>query len=114
MFLRLCLAVCLALAVVNGRVTKHKPLITQDFIDKINSQQSLWTAGPSKFASASLESVKRMMGVRPEYFEQIKSIKPIEHEVPQALPDNFDARTQWPNCPTIQEVRDQGRSVFNY
>ncbi|XP_006824805.1 cathepsin B-like, partial [Saccoglossus kowalevskii] len=23
------------------------------------------------------------------------------------LPDTFDARTQWPNCPTIKEVRDQ-------
>lgn len=24
------------------------------------------------------------------------------------LPDNFDSRTQWPNCPTISEIRDQG------
>lgn len=24
------------------------------------------------------------------------------------LPENFDAREQWPNCPTIREVRDQG------
>ncbi|NWH90272.1 CATB protein, partial [Aegithalos caudatus] len=24
------------------------------------------------------------------------------------LPDNFDARTRWPNCPTISEIRDQG------
>lgn len=24
------------------------------------------------------------------------------------LPESFDARTQWPNCPTIQEIRDQG------
>jgi len=24
------------------------------------------------------------------------------------LPDSFDARTQWPDCPTIKEVRDQG------
>jgi cathepsin B len=48
------------------------------------------------------------MGVRPEYFEQIKSYPTIEHEVPKDLPDNFDARDQWPNCPTIKEVRDQG------
>lgn len=26
----------------------------------------------------------------------------------QDLPDTFDSRTQWPNCPTIKEVRDQG------
>jgi len=24
------------------------------------------------------------------------------------LPDEFDARKQWPNCPTIKEIRDQG------
>ncbi|XP_052261582.1 cathepsin B-like [Dreissena polymorpha] len=25
-----------------------------------------------------------------------------------SVPDTFDARTQWPNCPSIKEVRDQG------
>lgn len=24
------------------------------------------------------------------------------------LPKNFDAREQWPNCPTLKEIRDQG------
>lgn len=24
------------------------------------------------------------------------------------LPENFDAREQWPNCPTIKQIRDQG------
>jgi len=24
------------------------------------------------------------------------------------LPDEFDARTEWPECPSIGEVRDQG------
>lgn len=24
------------------------------------------------------------------------------------LPENFDAREQWPHCPTIREIRDQG------
>lgn len=24
------------------------------------------------------------------------------------LPESFDARTAWPNCPTIGEIRDQG------
>ena len=51
------------------------------------------------------------MGVRPDYLEQHKLIEPLVHEVPKDLPDNFDAREQWPNCPTIKEVRDQGRSV---
>ena len=24
------------------------------------------------------------------------------------LPDEFDARTEWPECPSIEEIRDQG------
>ena len=109
MLLRLGLIVCLALAIVNGRVVKPKPFLTEDFIDKINSAQTTWKAAPSKFMSWSKQSIKRLMGVRPEYFEQHKLLTPIEHEVPNDLPKSFDAREQWSNCPTIKEVRDQGR-----
>ncbi len=28
-------------------------------------------------------------------------------EMPAAIPTSFDARTQWPNCPTISLIRDQ-------
>jgi cathepsin B len=112
MLLRLCFAVCLALAVVNGRVAKSKPFLTQQFIDDINAAQSTWTAGSSKFMSWSKQSIKRLMGVLPDYFEKVKSMPHVHHEVPIDLPDNFDARVQWPNCPTINEVRDQGRSVI--
>jgi cathepsin B len=108
MLLRLCFAVCLALVVVNGRVAKSKPFLTQQFIDDINAAQSTWTAGSSKFMSWSKQSIKRLMGVLPDYFEKVKSMPHIHHEVPIDLPDNFDARVQWPNCPTINEVRDQG------
>lgn len=27
---------------------------------------------------------------------------------PTDLPKEFDSRKQWPNCPTIREIRDQG------
>ena len=108
--LRLCLVVCLALAVVNGRVVRtNKPLLTKELIDEINAAQSTWKAGPSKFMDWSPESIKRLMGVRPDYFEQHKLMEPLVHSVPNDLPDNFDARTQWANCPSIKEVRDQGR-----
>jgi len=48
------------------------------------------------------------MGVLPGYWEQHKLLTPIEHEVPNDLPDSFDSRDQWPNCASIKEVRDQG------
>jgi cathepsin B len=110
MLLRLCLAVCLAFVVVNGRVTK--PFLTAQLVDEINAAQTTWKAGPSKFMSWSRQSIKRLMGVRPDYFEQHKLMKPIEHEVPNDLPATFDARDQWPTCASIKEIRDQGKSVL--
>lgn len=114
MFLRLCVVVCLALAAVNGRFVKPKPFLTDDLVHEINSAKTTWTATHSKFMTWSKESIQRLMGVRPEYFEQIKSYPAIHHEVPNDLPDTFDARVQWPNCASIKEVRDQGRYLYIY
>ncbi|CAF1683036.1 unnamed protein product [Adineta ricciae] len=51
MFLRLCLAVCLAFAAVNGRVVKPKPFLTESLVNEINAAQTTWKAGSSKFMS---------------------------------------------------------------
>lgn len=112
--LRLFVAVCLALAAVNARmINSNTPLLTQSFIDEINGAQSTWKAGPSKFMDWSLASVKRLMGVRSDYLEHNKMLDQVVHEIPKDLPDNFDARDQWPNCASIKEVRDQGRFVLS-
>jgi cathepsin B len=112
MYLRLCLIVYLAVVSAHGRILKPKgALLSSNFIREINSAQTTWTAAPSKFMSWSQESIKKLMGVRPEYFDQHKELEVLEHNVPNDLPENFDAREQWPNCPTLKEVRDQGRSV---
>lgn len=50
-------------------------------------------------------------GVRPDYREKQKLLPSIHHHIPEDLPENFDARNQWPNCSTIREIRDQGRWV---
>lgn len=108
MLFRICVAICLALAVVNARVTKGKSLVTKDLIDEVNSAQTTWTAGSNKFMSWSEDAIRRLMGVRSDYAQRHKLLTPIEHEVPNDLPAEFDARTQWPNCASIKEVRDQG------
>jgi cathepsin B len=108
MLLRLCFAVCLAVVVV----AKPNGFLTEQFINEINSAQSTWTAGPSKFTSWSKHAIKRLMGVLPDYLEKLKSMPRIQHELPNAIPETFDARDEWANCPTIKEVRDQGRSVI--
>jgi hypothetical protein len=120
MFLRFCLIISLALVIVNGRILRRPrpllvrttPLLSSNLVSRINSEQTTWTAAPSKFMSWSKESIERLMGVHPDYYEQHKQLEVLEHQVPNDLPENFDAREQWPNCPTLKEVRDQGRLVL--
>jgi cathepsin B len=53
---------------------------------------------------------RRLMGVHPD--SQAYTLPVKQHLVGSSmyadLPDNFDSREQWPNCPTLREVRDQG------
>ncbi|CAF4232173.1 unnamed protein product, partial [Adineta steineri] len=110
MHLSICFILCVGLAIVSSRdVEKSKrPLFSENFISHINSAQSKWKAGPNKFQTWTKSAVKRLMGVHKDHFIQIKNLDPIVHEVPNDLPTNFDAREQWPNCPSVKEVRDQG------
>jgi len=59
------------------------------------------------FEGVSMEQVKHLCGVL-DTADEVKL--PIRtHKIdPTLLPDSFDARTQWPNCPTVKEIRDQG------
>jgi hypothetical protein len=100
-------------AIAEGRILKgQKPLLSRTLAQEINSMETTWKATPSsKFVSWSEESIRRLMGVHPDYYEQHKQLDVLKHDVPNDLPENFDAREHWPDCPTLKEVRDQGRFV---
>ena len=64
-------------------------------------------AGHNKyFDGMSIANIKNMMGVLPDPNNYHSPL--MVHKVDSRLPENFDSRKQWPNCPTIKEVRDQG------
>lgn len=108
MFLRLGLILCLSIAL--NEAQSEKTLLSTDLVHEINAKQTSWKATPSsKFLSWSKESIERLMGVHPDYLERHKQLDVLVHDVPEDLPENFDARENWPNCPTLKEVRDQGR-----
>lgn len=54
-----------------------------------------------------MEYIKGLMGVLPDHKNYLPPVHTHNLEGVQ-LADNFDARTQWPGCPTIREIRDQG------
>nr|AFS89610.1 procathepsin B precursor [Phenacoccus solenopsis] len=53
-----------------------------------------------------------MMGIN--YSELKPNVTPdleppfVVSKISENLPDEFDSRVRWPNCPTIREIRDQG------
>jgi cathepsin B len=85
-----------------------KPL-SNEIVDYVNSLSTTWKAEKNKFHSWSLDAVKKLMGVPVEYLKKSPSLAPIQHKVNiEAIPDNFDSREQWQNCPSLKEIRDQG------
>lgn len=32
----------------------------------------------------------------------------VHNVAPENIPSEFDARTKWPNCKSLREIRDQG------
>ena len=68
---------------------------------------STWIVGPSKFDDWAFDSVQHLMGVDSLLFSSNTKILTKLKDT-ASLPKNFDSREEWPNCPTLQEVRDQG------
>lgn len=92
--------------------TKTIPLFqpfSSDMISYVNSLNTTWRAGRSFLDRVPLHQVKRMCGVIPDP-EGLHRPPTLFHAKKnyKELPKDFDSRVQWPNCPTIQEVRDQG------
>lgn len=85
-----------------------KPL-SADMVNYVNSLETTWKAEVNKFHSWSLDAVKKICGVPLSHIGKPSKLKPLIHKVDvSAIPDSFDSRLQWPNCPSLQEVRDQG------
>lgn len=104
--------ILVGLLVVMTSLASGTPTIakSEDLIAYINEASgATWKAGPSKFDSWSMKSIKRLMGVPSHHIGRPSSLPLLVHDVDlNAIPDNFDSRTNWPNCMSIQEVRDQG------
>jgi len=90
----------------NGAIRTDLKAFTDDMIDYINGLQTTWTAGHNKyFQHVSSQVVRGMMGVRKN--PNIRLPVETNVDIDDPIPDEFDSRSQWPNCPTISEVRDQ-------
>lgn len=83
----------------------ESPLFFQEeLVDHVNSLKTTWVAGINRrFQGVPLDVIKNQMGVL-----EGGEVLPVKDDIAEDIPDSFDARTVWPACPSIGEVRDQG------
>jgi cathepsin B len=83
------------------------PIITPELVSRINSLTTSWKASSDQgyIANMTRNSIKKILGTKlhggPKLPSKIYNIKETE------LPTEFDSRTNWPDCPTIKQIRDQ-------
>jgi cathepsin B len=105
------LAVAAAVPVQNVPETEKKTPwvgdVTPSFVAEVNSKAKGWEAGYNpKFRGMTVADIKTLMGALKEPAHM--KAPPATHYTPGfKAPASFDARTAWPNCPSIAYIRDQ-------
>ena len=73
----------------------------------INSKDSTWNAVTQPTINVPEERLKSFFNLIVEPVPEEFDVAPVSQLSAVDLPDQFDAREQWPNCESIREVRDQ-------
>ncbi len=108
--LLLATVVALATAMTRGAVTYEKNYyaVSKSFIDHLNSLPNMtWRAGRNFHPRTSMDFIHSLMGALPTP-EHLKPKKKSFADIDVEIPEEFDAREHWPDCPSIREIRDQG------
>ncbi|XP_075537789.1 cathepsin B-like [Dermacentor variabilis] len=103
------LIVCaLFVAAARGRLmapSSVKPL-SEEMINFINNIKTTWKAGRNFDESVPLSYIKGLMGVHPDS-KNYRLPLHYHDEIPDDLPESFDAREKWSHCDSIHLIRDQ-------
>lgn len=101
-------AVLLAtVAVSSASNAEYDDPLSDEFIQKINEKATTWKAGRNFNPATAKTYIHGLMGVLPES-EQYQLEPKLFGRIRNDLPEDFDARTKWPNCTSIHDIRDQG------
>ncbi|KAI5651913.1 papain family cysteine protease domain-containing protein [Phthorimaea operculella] len=74
----------------------------------INKANTTWQAGRNFPEDTPLSYIKQLMGFKKS--NSISSLPVQRHpaELVESLPEIFDPRKKWPQCSSLNEIRDQG------
>jgi len=97
--------VILGLVLAVGLAAASHPL-SDEFIENLNSVPGTWKAGRNFHKDTPMNYLKGLMGTKIGKKSPLPVHKVAEEDRVE-LPDEFDARENWPKCTSIAEVRDQ-------
>ncbi|GBO13431.1 Cathepsin B, partial [Araneus ventricosus] len=97
--------VLVAVSAISEPFKQIHPL-SEKMIEYVNFMNTTWKAGRNFHEGVTMKYIKGLLGVAKDNHKY--RLPSIRHAVPGNLPDSFDSRQQWSNCPTIREIRDQG------
>lgn len=97
------------IALCSVSVLSKSSFINEDIVDKINSIQTSWTAHESpRFYNYQIQDVKNLCGVDINTVSHLSPLIDFDYYYYSTdIPNHFDAREEWPECPNIGNIRDQ-------
>lgn len=102
----MCQFILLFLSLVFFCNAKYHPL-SNEFIAATNEKATTWKAGKN-FEIEDWDKAKRMAsGVLPKKLRLRALNNENPHDESEEVPDEFDARKQWPKCESLRQIRDQ-------
>uniref|UniRef100_A0A673U887 Cathepsin B n=1 Tax=Suricata suricatta TaxID=37032 RepID=A0A673U887_SURSU len=78
--------------------------LSDELVNYVNKRNTTWKAGHN-FHHVDPSYLRRLCGT---FLGGPKLPQRVSFAEDMVLPESFDAREHWPNCPTIKEIRDQG------
>jgi len=110
----LCLSLAASVALAQLEGLDHVSLSVQEshnerlrIVKQVNiDETSTWKAGINEyFRGRPQEFTRRLCGARRG--GELLPLKTAKELGDEPIPEEFDSRTKWPDCPTIKEIRDQ-------
>ncbi|XP_014244565.1 cathepsin B-like [Cimex lectularius] len=79
----------------------------EQIINAVNSANTTWQAGHNFAKDVPLRYIRSLLGVKPSNKSRLP-VKSNKHISSSLVPEEFDSRKHWPNCPTVSHIVDQG------
>jgi len=96
------------LAVIVAIAFGEEIAVSTSMIREINKKQSSWKAAHNRITRMPKSQARRLLSLNMNDLHVDKSMmREFTKEQLIGAPESFDSRTQWPDCPTIREIRDQ-------